>query len=450
MANTYWEDRTSEEIVSSHISGLQDAVKNIEQSLDMDTEAVSEESLTLLADASGSYRIAEAVGKRNWLNDPAPVVEWYNGATWETISTGFTIDYAGGALIFTEDKTGEQYRASFTRVKNTSGHNTHLLDYVLQIPFGGTSTNVDDDYSIATPAIDALAEGMAVCFKCNADSSGATTLNWDSKGAKSIKKANGTDVTNLKNGGIYTLRYDGVNFILQGEGASGDATASDLLSGKTATVDAGEITGTMPNRGTVNYNPSASNQTIQEGYHSGSGIVYAADPGVDIALDNISIAASATVTLITGGIISAVDSVTTNIRLQILTNGTWVNITNESASTSMPYGHFVVEANRARIHNNGGSATNATVYRLNGAVTNRYYGNLAAGATTTMSVSGIYSGVILGYSALRCELLRTGSTWVSLGGRNSYNCVVGRANQIRFTNTYGSALETIISQYAAF
>ena len=128
MANTPFDDLGTEEILSTRISGIQDAVKNIEQSLNMDTEAVSEESLTLLADAMGRYRIAEAVGKRNWLDDPAPVIEQYIGGTWTKISTGFTIDYAGGAVIFADDKVGEQFRASFTRVKSTSGYNSHLSE----------------------------------------------------------------------------------------------------------------------------------------------------------------------------------------------------------------------------------------------------------------------------------------------------------------------------------
>ncbi len=144
----------------------------------------------------------------------------------------------------------------------------HKLSYEPHIPFGGTSTNSDNNYSISSPSIGSLAEGMAICFKCNTDSSGATTLNWDGKGAKAIKKANGTDVINLKSGGIYTLRYDGTNFILQGEGASGDAIASDLLSGKTATVDAGEITGTMPNHSALSVIPGKESQNFSEGYYS--------------------------------------------------------------------------------------------------------------------------------------------------------------------------------------
>lgn len=127
----------------------------------------------------------------------------------------------------------------------------HKTDYTLQVPYGGTTTGTANTYVLATPTITALSAGMAVSVKFNLDSTAASTLNWCALGAKPIKKANGTSVTNLKATGIYTLRYDGTNFILQGEGASGDATASDLISGKTATVDAGEITGTLVLTGTA-------------------------------------------------------------------------------------------------------------------------------------------------------------------------------------------------------
>ncbi len=136
MANTPFDDLGTEEILSTRISGIQDAVKNIEQSLNMDTEAVANESLTLLADTMGRYRIAEAIGKRNWLNSPAPVIEQYIEGSWTQISTGFDIDYAGGAVIFADDKVGEQFRASFTRVKNTSGYQTHLAEKASQNKLG--------------------------------------------------------------------------------------------------------------------------------------------------------------------------------------------------------------------------------------------------------------------------------------------------------------------------
>ncbi|PKM75269.1 MAG: hypothetical protein CVU92_02345 [Firmicutes bacterium HGW-Firmicutes-17] len=190
----------------------------------------------------------------------------------------------------------------------------HTTDYTLQVPYGGTTTGTANTYAIATPTIAALAVGMAVSVKFNLDSTAASTLNWCGQGAKPIKKANGTNVTNLKATGIYTLRYDGTNFILQGEGASGNATASDLISGKTATVDAGEITGTlaltgtavaadilatktayntnpktqvtgtMVNNGAVTITPSTVQQTITGGHHNGSGYVVG---DADLIADNI-------------------------------------------------------------------------------------------------------------------------------------------------------------------
>ncbi len=132
------------------------------------------------------------------------------------------------------------------------------------IPYGGTTTNAGNVYSISTPAIATLIEGMAVSFKCNADSTGAVSLNWDGKGAKSVLKSNSSAVTNWKANGIYTVRCGGTSFTLQGEGATGNATASDLLSGKMASTDAGEIIGTLALSG----NAVASNVLVSATFYS--------------------------------------------------------------------------------------------------------------------------------------------------------------------------------------
>jgi len=155
--------------------------------------------------------------------------------------------------------------------------NAHLADTAKHVPYAVTTGNANAYIAAFTPAITALVDGQPISFKINIDSTGASTVNPDGLGAKGLKKTNGTDVTNLKAGGIYSWRYNATtgNFILQGEGASGNATASDLLSGKTAAVDAGEITGTMVDRGTVSTDITTKAQqvTIAEGHHSGSGIV---------------------------------------------------------------------------------------------------------------------------------------------------------------------------------
>lgn len=151
--------------------------------------------------------------------------------------------------------------------------NEHQADDVNHVRYG-VATGSANAYAVTlNPAPTTYAEGMAVSLKINADSTAASTLNVNGLGAKGIKKSNGTDVTNLKANGIYTFRYDGTNFILQGEGGSGNAVASDLLSGKTATTDAGDIVGTMVDRGAYNVTPGAASKTIPAGYHNGSGTV---------------------------------------------------------------------------------------------------------------------------------------------------------------------------------
>ncbi|MCM3730081.1 hypothetical protein M3196_00155 [Fictibacillus nanhaiensis] len=155
----------------------------------------------------------------------------------------------------------------------------HKADYVKHSG-EATTTNSSNAYSVTlSPAPTSYVNRMGVVVTINADSTGAATLNVNGIGAKKILKANGTAVSNLKANGIYTVRYnpsaDGGTgaFILQGEGASGNAIASDLLSGKTATTDAGEITGSMVNRGAMTITPGTTNQVIPDGFHNGSGIV---------------------------------------------------------------------------------------------------------------------------------------------------------------------------------
>jgi len=57
-------------------------------------------------------------------------------------------------------------------------------------------------------------------------------------------------------------------------GASGNATAADLLTGYTASVNSGPISGSMPNEGAVTLTPSGTGTVaIPAGYHNGSGVV---------------------------------------------------------------------------------------------------------------------------------------------------------------------------------
>lgn len=72
-----------------------------------------------------------------------------------------------------------------------------------------------------------------------------------------------------------------------GGAAVGDATAADVLTGKTFSGAVGSgVTGTMPNRGAVSGTATPSQPyTIPAGYHNGSGVVIASTVG-DLLVNN--------------------------------------------------------------------------------------------------------------------------------------------------------------------
>jgi hypothetical protein len=187
---------------------------------------------------------------------------------------------ANGRAKVAAPSAGDDIARKDTVDKVQTNLDNHIADYVRQ-PGYAVATGSDNTYSVTlSPAPTEYMDGMAIAVKINVDNTGASTLNVNGLGAKAIKKSNGNDVSagNLKANSVYTLRYNGTNFILQGEGGGGgNAQPSDVLSGKTFTNDAGEQTGTMPERGNVNATLTSQGQvyTIPNGYHAGSGEVTA-------------------------------------------------------------------------------------------------------------------------------------------------------------------------------
>lgn len=153
--------------------------------------------------------------------------------------------------------------------------NSHVTDYI-QHPAYATATGTANVYEVTlTPAPTAYVDGMGVIVKINVENTGASTINANLLGAVPIKKPNGNDLGsgNLKVGSVYSLRYNGINFILQGEGGEyGTATSSDVLTGKTIGTENGIVSGTMPDNGTLSYTPSASLQSIPAGHTSGGSV----------------------------------------------------------------------------------------------------------------------------------------------------------------------------------
>ncbi|ADY54724.1 hypothetical protein Sgly_0358 [Syntrophobotulus glycolicus DSM 8271] len=102
-----------------------------------------------------------------------------------------------------------------------SALDTHLADYIKQ-PATGTITRNGNAYTFSsTPALNSYTDFVGLVLKASADSTGASTINWNGLGAKALKTASGEDV-DMKNNGVYTYRYNATTgfFVLQGGGAS--------------------------------------------------------------------------------------------------------------------------------------------------------------------------------------------------------------------------------------
>lgn len=115
------------------------------------------------------------------------------------------------------------------------------------VPYGTASGTNAKTISI-TDGFATLKTGLALAFKNTSANTGAVTLNVNGLGAKSVVKSGGTALSsgNLKAGGVYTVRYDGSNFILQGEGGEyGNAQPSDVRQGTIFGTENGLQTGTM-------------------------------------------------------------------------------------------------------------------------------------------------------------------------------------------------------------
>lgn len=126
-----------------------------------------------------------------------------------------------------------------TLEQNLAMHQADLVSHGIYGVATGTNALVMTDSEVTS-----YVDGMLVAFKNTTASTASTTLNINSLGAKAILKANGTAVNNLKTNAIYQLRYNGVNFILLGEGGEyGNVTANDVVAGKTFGTENGLQTG---------------------------------------------------------------------------------------------------------------------------------------------------------------------------------------------------------------
>ncbi|MBO9597921.1 MAG: hypothetical protein J7559_08915 [Cohnella sp.] len=210
-----------------------------------------------------------------------------------------------------------------------------VSDYIRQ-PGYAAATGSANAYAIAlSPALAAYDAGVCVAVKIPVANTGASTLNVNGLGAKAILDSKGNAMTagKLKTDSIYTLRYNGTAFIVQGEGGEyGNAGAAQVLNPYTIGSESGIVTGTMTNNGALGtITPGTANKNIPAGYTLG-GIV-AGD--VNLVSGNIRSGASIFGVLGNSNVVNTAEGSVPATAAQILV-GRKAFVNGESVTGSIP------------------------------------------------------------------------------------------------------------------
>ncbi|MDI4648513.1 hypothetical protein [Cohnella hashimotonis] len=213
--------------------------------------------------------ITAITGGANWRTAPVKSLAALNTEKASLASPTFT-----GTPAAPTATAGTNTTQIATTAFATAANNAHAANNS-HIPFA-VATGSANVYAVTiSPAPAALTAGLALAVQMNVANTGATTINVNGLGAKDVLSSKGLALTSgkLVLNGVYTLRYNGTAFILQGEGGEyGTAAAAQVLLGYSVGTESGIVSGTMPNNGALSFTPSASSQTVPAGYTSGGSV----------------------------------------------------------------------------------------------------------------------------------------------------------------------------------
>ncbi|WP_019849835.1 hypothetical protein [Desulfitobacterium sp. PCE1] len=137
------------------------------------------------------------------------------------------------------------------KIDDFAAHEADKEQHIGYATASGTNT-----YTASITGITSLSEGLSVKVKFTNANTGASTLNINGLGAKSIVKGNGSALSsgNIKAGQIVHLVYTGLVFQFLGEGGEyGTGTGAQLLQGYTIGTGTGIQNGQIPIRGSEEY-----------------------------------------------------------------------------------------------------------------------------------------------------------------------------------------------------
>lgn len=106
-----------------------------------------------------------------------------------------------------------------------------------------TASGTDNYTGTVTPAVSSYTSGLMIHFKPATSNTGTATIDLNSVGSNIIKRKSGSDLStgDMLVGGIYTLLYDGTNFILLNPEAPSSTAVTDHINDTDDAHDANAI-----------------------------------------------------------------------------------------------------------------------------------------------------------------------------------------------------------------
>ncbi|PAE21958.1 hypothetical protein CHH80_03415 [Bacillus sp. 7504-2] len=149
--------------------------------------------------------------------DGTGLVSSVNGV-WPDESGDVELDFSAFATKQELHTLNEGLSDNINEVRDSLG--THVSDYISHTGFAATTGTSNNYTATLEPALSAYAEGVSLRIKIHEENTDVATINVNELGEVPIKKADGSDVDSgqLKQDSVYTISFNGSNFILQGEG----------------------------------------------------------------------------------------------------------------------------------------------------------------------------------------------------------------------------------------
>lgn len=216
---------TANETVFQVLNKTMSSVTGVTRVKGANVELIIQTPVTCLNNAEFINQYKSYLGiswRGDWANDVAYELQdgvVYDGSGYQAIQAGtnhLPTDTDYWQLVMSKGEQGDQ------GVQGEPGIAIVDADSLIEATFVEDTTNTDTYVGTFTEPLLSYKKGLKINLKVTNANTGASSLNIDSLGAKSIKKnvSEATEADDIKAGQVIPLVYDGTNFQIVGGGGS--------------------------------------------------------------------------------------------------------------------------------------------------------------------------------------------------------------------------------------